>query len=137
MILKPISGLSVLPIGMKSGSSTRKATASCLGTARVSFSGTKLVESCVPSVCGPGCGPGAVKRFPGGGGDRHRHPYPIPLHLQKAYVTLPYKKGDFPVTERIAGKILSLPMFPGPEEMQAHVAEQSAACVSRLVTVVR
>ena len=61
--------------------------------------------------------------------------YPIPLHLQKAYATLPYKKGDFPVTERVAAEILSLPMFPGlTEAMQVRVAEQTAACV-RLVTV--
>jgi dTDP-4-amino-4,6-dideoxygalactose transaminase len=38
--------------------------------------------------------------------------YPIPLHLQKAYLSLNYKKGDFPVTERIAAEIVSLPMFP-------------------------
>jgi len=38
--------------------------------------------------------------------------YPIPLHLQKAYQHLGYKEGDFPVTERVALEILSLPMFP-------------------------
>lgn len=38
--------------------------------------------------------------------------YPIPLHLQKAYQYLDYKLGDFPVTERIAAEIVSLPMFP-------------------------
>jgi dTDP-4-amino-4,6-dideoxygalactose transaminase len=38
--------------------------------------------------------------------------YPIPLHLQKAYEGLGYKKGDFPVTERVAAEIVSLPMFP-------------------------
>jgi dTDP-4-amino-4,6-dideoxygalactose transaminase len=38
--------------------------------------------------------------------------YPIPLHLQKAYQHLGYKKGDYPVTERIAEEIVSLPMFP-------------------------
>jgi dTDP-4-amino-4,6-dideoxygalactose transaminase len=38
--------------------------------------------------------------------------YPIPLHLQKAYQHLNYKNGDFPVTERVALEIVSLPMFP-------------------------
>jgi dTDP-4-amino-4,6-dideoxygalactose transaminase len=38
--------------------------------------------------------------------------YPIPLHLQKAYRTLGYGDGDFPVTEAIAPEILSLPMYP-------------------------
>jgi dTDP-4-amino-4,6-dideoxygalactose transaminase len=38
--------------------------------------------------------------------------YPIPLHLQKAYAELGYKAGDFPVTERVAAEIVSLPMFP-------------------------
>jgi dTDP-4-amino-4,6-dideoxygalactose transaminase len=38
--------------------------------------------------------------------------YPIPLHLQKAYLHLGYKKGDFPITERVALEIVSLPMFP-------------------------
>ena len=50
--------------------------------------------------------------------------YPIPLHLQKAYRGLPYKKGDFPVTERIAAEIISLPMFPqlSPEQQDVVVA---------------
>jgi dTDP-4-amino-4,6-dideoxygalactose transaminase len=38
--------------------------------------------------------------------------YPIPLHLQKAYQHLGYKNGDFPVTERVALEIVSLPMYP-------------------------
>jgi dTDP-4-amino-4,6-dideoxygalactose transaminase len=38
--------------------------------------------------------------------------YPIPAHLQKAYAHLGYKKGDLPVSERVAERILSLPMFP-------------------------
>jgi dTDP-4-amino-4,6-dideoxygalactose transaminase len=38
--------------------------------------------------------------------------YPIPLHLQKAYAHLGYNEGSFPVTERVASEIVSLPMFP-------------------------
>jgi dTDP-4-amino-4,6-dideoxygalactose transaminase len=37
--------------------------------------------------------------------------YPIPIHLQKACATLGYKQGDFPVTEEVTPRILSLPMF--------------------------
>ena len=49
--------------------------------------------------------------------------YPIPLHLQKAYGSLGYKTGDFPVTEHIAREIVSLPMFPQLKaEQQASVA---------------
>jgi dTDP-4-amino-4,6-dideoxygalactose transaminase len=38
--------------------------------------------------------------------------YPIPLHLQTAYKRLGCQVGDFPVTERVAPEIVSLPMFP-------------------------
>ena len=38
--------------------------------------------------------------------------YPIGLHLQEAYAELGYKKGDFPVAEKVAGQVMSLPMFP-------------------------
>lgn len=38
--------------------------------------------------------------------------YPVPLHEQKAYVHLSYRNGDFPVTEKVAPQIVSLPMFP-------------------------
>jgi dTDP-4-amino-4,6-dideoxygalactose transaminase len=38
--------------------------------------------------------------------------YPVPLHLQKAYKNLGYNQGDFPVTEKVASEILSLPIYP-------------------------
>ena len=37
--------------------------------------------------------------------------YPVPIHLQPAYQNLGYKRGDFPVTEQYAQRILSLPMY--------------------------
>ena len=38
--------------------------------------------------------------------------YPTPVHLQKAHADLNYKKGDFPVAERAAKTVLSIPIFP-------------------------
>ena len=38
--------------------------------------------------------------------------YPIPIYLQSAFKNLGYQKGDFPVTEKCAEEIISLPMFP-------------------------
>jgi dTDP-4-amino-4,6-dideoxygalactose transaminase len=38
--------------------------------------------------------------------------YPIPIHLQDAAKYLGYRMGDFPVTEKQTGTILSLPVFP-------------------------
>jgi dTDP-4-amino-4,6-dideoxygalactose transaminase len=38
--------------------------------------------------------------------------YPVPLHLTPAYRPLGHGPGDFPVAERMAGRILSLPMHP-------------------------
>ena len=37
--------------------------------------------------------------------------YPVPCHLQKAYVSLGYKKGDFPNSEYLAQHCVSLPMY--------------------------
>ena len=44
--------------------------------------------------------------------------YPVPLHLQKAYLSLNYQQGDFPVTERLSSEILSLPMYPQLSDAQ-------------------
>lgn len=38
--------------------------------------------------------------------------YPVPTHLQPAYTDLGYHPGSLPVTEDLAGRILSLPMYP-------------------------
>ena len=49
--------------------------------------------------------------------------YPIPLHMTGAYSDLGYKEGDFPVSERLGGQIVSLPMYPElTDEMIEHVA---------------
>lgn len=58
--------------------------------------------------------------------------YPVPLHLQKAYTMLDYREGAFPVAERCAAEIVSLPMFPGlSAEQQQRVAKAVQASVSR------
>lgn len=50
--------------------------------------------------------------------------YPKSLHLQTAFASLGYKKGDFPVSEDIAGRIFSLPMHPYLDEQdQRQIAE--------------
>jgi len=38
--------------------------------------------------------------------------YAVPLHLQPVFTSLGYKKGDFPVTENVSARCLSLPMNP-------------------------
>ncbi|GIV88696.1 MAG: erythromycin biosynthesis sensory transduction protein EryC1 [Chloroflexus sp.] len=38
--------------------------------------------------------------------------YPVPTHLQPAYADLGYRPGSLPITEDLAGRILSLPMYP-------------------------
>ena len=58
--------------------------------------------------------------------------YPIPLHLQKAYSSLGYTKDDFPVSERTAAEILSLPMYPGLSyDQQDQVVQRLLDFVSR------
>ena len=57
--------------------------------------------------------------------------YPVPIHLQEAYAGLGLKAGSFPVVERVAGELLSLPMYPElkPEQVQ-RVAEGLKECVA-------
>jgi len=50
--------------------------------------------------------------------------YPVPLHRQPAYAHLKYSAGSFPVTEKVADEIVSLPMFPHlAAEQQARVTD--------------
>lgn len=53
--------------------------------------------------------------------------YPVPLHLQKCFSQLQYKRGDFPVTEQLADRCLSLPMF----------AEMTDEQIGYVVTTIR
>jgi len=56
--------------------------------------------------------------------------YPVPLHLQPAYAHLGHRPGDFPVAERLAAEILSLPMFPEvTEEQQEYVLSALATAL--------
>jgi dTDP-4-amino-4,6-dideoxygalactose transaminase len=50
--------------------------------------------------------------------------YPIPLHLQPAYRSLGFGRGQFPVAEQLAGEILSIPMYPElTAEQQQYVVD--------------
>jgi len=52
--------------------------------------------------------------------------YPVPLHLQEAYASLGYRTGDFPVTEQLTQRIVSLPMYPG---MSLEAADYVSAAI--------
>jgi len=56
--------------------------------------------------------------------------YPVPLHLQPAYAHLGHARGDFPVAEALADRLLSLPMFP---EIAAAQQERVVATLAQAV----
>src|ERR1035438_7046414 len=57
--------------------------------------------------------------------------YPVPLHLQKAYERLGYQPGAFPVAEKLASEIVSLPMFPQlMQEQQLRVVKAMQKCAA-------
>ena len=57
--------------------------------------------------------------------------YPIPVHLQTAYSSMGWKRGDFPVSEQVANEILSLPMFAG---LKADQQKRVVETISQFVT---
>ena len=58
--------------------------------------------------------------------------YPIPVHLQGAYASFGWKRGDFPVSEEAADQILSLPMFAG---LHANQQQRVAGVVAEFASV--
>lgn len=59
--------------------------------------------------------------------------YPVPVHRQPAYCDLGYPAGSLPVTERIAGEILSLPLYVGlTDEAVGAVADSVRECARLL-----
>jgi dTDP-4-amino-4,6-dideoxygalactose transaminase len=57
--------------------------------------------------------------------------YPVPIHLQGAFADLGHGRGDFPVAERAAEEILSLPLFAEiTPAQQEHVVDRLLAALS-------
>jgi dTDP-4-amino-4,6-dideoxygalactose transaminase len=59
--------------------------------------------------------------------------YPVALHLQQAFQHLGHKRGDFPVSEKLADEVLSIPMYAEltPEQI-SHVAESLRDIMSQV-----
>ena len=53
--------------------------------------------------------------------------YPIPIHLQEVYRERGYGPGSFPVTEALAQRILSLPMYPELSDEQVRRVADAVA----------
>ena len=58
--------------------------------------------------------------------------YPVPLHLQNAYASCGHGQGSFPITEKVAGDILSLPMFP---QLATDMQQQAAALIKEYAAI--
>lgn len=50
--------------------------------------------------------------------------YPTPMHLQKGYAHLGYKEGDFPVSEDLCSRVVSLPIHTEMDEQQLEYITQ-------------
>jgi dTDP-4-amino-4,6-dideoxygalactose transaminase len=55
----------------------------------------------------------ALQKFLQDNGIQTQIHYPIPPHLAKCYEYLEHKKGEYPITERYANEVLSLPIYTG------------------------
>lgn len=51
--------------------------------------------------------------------------YPLSLHLQRCFSYLGYRKGDFPVSEKLQNEVLSIPMYPEISESQQEYVVES------------
>ncbi len=58
--------------------------------------------------------------------------YPVPIHLQEAYEFLGYRRGSFPVAERIAQEVLSLPMYAEMTIRQLETVADALASLLRM-----
>ena len=56
--------------------------------------------------------------------------YPLPLHEQACFAHLGYKPEDFPVAHRLAGEVISLPIYP---EVPAEQIEQVCAAIGEFL----
>lgn len=56
--------------------------------------------------------------------------YGTPLHLQPCFADLKYKKGSFPVSEKVANEVFSLPMFP---ELTDREVKYICDCLKKII----
>jgi len=59
--------------------------------------------------------------------------YPVPIHLQEAYKFLDYRKGSFPIAEKCAEQLVSLPMFAELSQEQAERVSHEIRCFLKVV----
>ncbi len=58
--------------------------------------------------------------------------YPVPLHLQPAYASYGFRKGQFPVSEQLAAEIVSIPMYPElTQKQQQYVVDHIKKFIHR------